>query len=73
MDKTTDIHTEQPPQAQTLTGARARMLAKALAQKNGHTEVQARIIAEAGAQNFLLRVWVCLEAGVHIFLVKVQV
>ena len=71
LDRMTDRHAEQPPQAQMLAGARART--------NRHTEVQARILAEAHARmpveararTFILRVWACTEACDRIFLLKI--
>ena len=40
LDRTTDIHTEQPLQELMLTGARTRMLAEACGQKNTQKEVR---------------------------------
>ena len=86
-ERTTDRHVEQPPRAQILAGARARMLVESCAQTNRHTELQAmmlaeacsRIFAEACARMFPLRVWgfllklrVCKESRDHIFLLKVM-
>ena len=71
LDRTIDRHVEHPPQARILTEAGAWI--------NRHMEVQARMLAEACAWTFLLRVRAFLlwlrafkEAGDRIFLLKVQ-
>ena len=49
------------------------MLAKARAETNRHTEVRERMIAEAHACTFILRVREFKEEIAHIFILKVGV
>ena len=49
----TDRHREQPPRAQMLAGARARILAEARAWTHRHAEVRERMLAEARARNIV--------------------
>ena len=62
----------QPLQARMLMGARAWMIAEAREQTNIHTEVQARMLAGARSQTFILRVRTCMESSDRIFLLKIQ-